>query len=666
MMKLTKDKSVIDFVNEKQNEMKNWKCRVRYEALLDDMQANLIDTASGVLDKINGADRTPAYTYGFGDNGMISQTLQMVRPETSMKSKIPREPFAFGKIMIATSVLGSNIPDGTFTATDKLYARTNYELWKNSWEQDGGNGKATLTNFYQCVIGTGWGAFRTYPNKITIPRKGKQAKILFDGITRECLDPRRTYLGVNTNNRDYWSRGEILYEYDVPYDTFKRAFKGAKIADEKLEMVTDATKGKCVTYKYYESLLDNRTSIICGEYVLYDGELLNSDGFNTIQWANFMVRDTEDPYGVGLYEQIRGNASIADELNSLTYEEVVAEIAPLLFARTTGGGGEMKYKRGSNVVNPLNAASQIEVVKTSGNIEASSRFADQQKLNAESNTGVNNILAGQSGESTLGATVILKEAALNRLVIPRNSVLRAIEADAHATIALIRQNYSEEDVYAFDTQEDFEDFVATNSDYFTGNSAEMEIEPGQKKIFASMSVVMPKSFEYDSEKDDITELTSPKEQYVSDMYGEMKDHGISRQKLNIYIDPNSMLLPSEEMKKQRLLEILPVIKQAFLEIMQVAKVDPIAGKGLSKMLLYMLEEQKINPYKVFPKEIFDALQKGELAVPNADPAALEEAYAGMPTDNNLPQINNPMTNSLDSSMGQAANTANVAGRELQG
>jgi len=664
-MKLTKNQETIDFVNGKHDEMKNWKCRVRYDKLLDDMEANLIDTASGILNKINGADRAPAYLYGWGDNGMITQTLQMTRPESSVKSVIPREPFAFGKIMIATSVLGSNLPNGTFTASDKLYARTNYELWKNSWEQEGGNGKATLTNFYQSVIGSGWGAFRTFPNKITIPRKGKQPKIIFDGITRECLNPRRTFLGVNTNNRDYWSRGECLYEYDIPYEVFKRAIKGAKIDETGLDMVTDATKGKCVTYKYYESLLDNRTCITCGTYCLYDGELLNSDGYNTIQWANFMVRDTEDPYGVGLYEQIRGNAAIADELNSLTYEEVVAEIAPLLFARTTGGGGEMKYKRGSNVVNPLNAASQIEVVKTSGNIEASSRFADQQKLNAESNTGVNNILAGQSGESTLGATVILKEAALNRLVIPRNSVLRAIEADAHAVLALIRQNYSEEDIYAFEDKEEFEDFIATNPDYFTGNHAEDTGPDGKLRYFASMSVAVPKSFEYDAETDDIKELTSPSNNYISEMYGDMADHGISRQKLNISIDPNSMLLPSEEMKKQRLLEILPVIKQAWLEIMQVVKVDPVAAKGLSKMLIYMLEEQKINPYDVFPKDIFDSLQRGDLAAPPAPPEMVDEAYGNMPTDNNLPQINNPMTNSIDSSMGQAANIENVAGRGLQ-
>ena len=59
------------------------------------------------------------------------------------------------------------------------------------------------------------------------------------------------------------------------------------------------------------------------------------------------------------------------------------------------------------------------LLKPPGNVEAGIKYGQLQKQNIEENTGINNIVAGAGSENTLGSTVIMKEAAYNRLTPPK-------------------------------------------------------------------------------------------------------------------------------------------------------------------------------------------------------------------------------------------------------
>ena len=89
-----------------------------------------------------------------------------------------------------------------------------------------------------------------------------------------------------------------------------------------------------------------------------------------------------------------------------------------------------------------------------------------KKQNIEENTGINNIVAGTGAEDTLGSTVIMKEAAYNRLIAPRNSIVVGLENDAHIANTWMVQLYSVDKIFMIDSDEQLAEFVKQNPDYF--------------------------------------------------------------------------------------------------------------------------------------------------------------------------------------------------------
>src|SRR5690606_13217926 len=128
------------------------------------------------------------------------------------------------------------------------------------------------------------------------------------------------------------------------------------------------------------------------------GELPNDDSYGSVVVARCFSKDLNDPYGVGLYEMMRGNTALFTYINSLNAQQVEAEIFPLLFGPQVQNG-TATYKRSPNVINPKNPGTTIDVVRTTGNVNQGIAFANEQKKAIEDNTGVNNIVAGQDAES---------------------------------------------------------------------------------------------------------------------------------------------------------------------------------------------------------------------------------------------------------------------------
>ena len=162
---------------------------------------------------------------------------------------------------------------------------------------------------------------------------------------------------------------------------------------------------------------------------------------------------------------MRGNTALYTYINSLNAQQVEAEIYPLLFGAQVQNG-TASYKRGPNIVNPKNPGTQIDVVRTTGNVSQGIAFADKQKQDIEENTGINNIVAGQNAENTLGSTVILKEAAYNRLTPPKNSMMNGLQSDAHIALSWIKQTYAVDKIFMIDSDSKVAEFAKQNPDYF--------------------------------------------------------------------------------------------------------------------------------------------------------------------------------------------------------
>jgi hypothetical protein len=631
MAKITKeDKNTIEFVENKKKGMKKSQYREKFDALASEIEINLMNTNVTYGQKLYEKSGWGSMVfYNKMANGAydINVYPQKLTDRDQNRSGVPvsQEPIAFSKIMIGASVLGGKLPDCTVLADDKIYAKASYELWKRSWTQVGGNGANTLILTYQNLLTYGWAAWRVYPKRVQVQRNGV-TKILYDDIYREPMEVTRTWLGLGFNHGDYWSWGEVYYEKDMLkeefYDKYPEAMKGKK----KLEYTSETTPADNadlsvseeakdenrekiqthVTIGYYENELLNRYIIKCGKMVIFDGELPNDGSHGSVVTARCFVKNMNDPHGVGLYEMMRGNTALYTYIMSLNAQQVEAEIFPLLFGAQVQNG-TATYKRGPNIVNPKHPGTDIDVIRTTGNVSGGIAFADKQKENIEQNTGVNNIVAGQDSQSTLGATVILKEAAYQRLTPPKNSIVNALEKDAHIANTWMMQIYPVDKIFMIDSEDQLAEFAKQNPDYFI-ESQEIEGEDGNMtgKYAIAASKNLRLNFDFTSDGE-MLENVPTRTISAKGLFDELKNNNHMSDYIEFQIDPDSMLLPSLEIKKQTYAANFPVITNQITLIFSMRNQDPEASAAQLMALEQFLDINGLDIYDYIVKSDYDAI-----------------------------------------------------------
>ncbi len=632
------NKETYKFIEEKKKLMKKSQYRQRFDELSKEIHQNIINTTVSYGEKIYEKTGWGSMVfYNKMANGAydINVYPQKLTDRNQNRSGVPvsQEPIALSKILIATSVLAGKVPDAEVIGDDKVYNKAAYELWKRTWTMKGANGQNTLERTYQNLLTYGWAAFRTYPRRVSVKRQGID-KILFDDVYREPLDPDRTWLGMGQNIGDYWSQFEVYYEKDIPKAEFftmlpdAEAFKSRKnfleksgadlTTSEEAKEENQAYSEHAYTLGYYENVLLNRYVVKCGKFIIYDGELPNEDNYGSILIARCFVKNILDPYGVGLYEMMRGNTALFTYINSLNAQQVEAEIFPLLFGPQVQNGSNT-YRRSPNVINPKSPGSSIDVVKTSGNVQQGIAFGQQQKVAIEENTGVNNIVAGSNAESTLGSTVILKEAALNRLTPPRNSMMNALQTDAHIALSWIEQTYPIDKIFLIDSDGDIANFAQQNPDYFV-EAADVFGDDGipvGKVITASQNLRLNFDFTIDGQ---LLEDVPTRTISARNFFQEMTANGHGKAYVEFLIDPDSMLVPSMEIQKQNYMAISPLITNQINTIFELRRHDPEASAAQLRAFERLLKIQKENIYDYIPKSTYDeiiSLQPSQIPIPGA-------------------------------------------------
>lgn len=647
------DTAAYKFVEEKKKLMKNSQYRKRFDEISTEIRANIINTTVSYGEKIyekTGWGSMVFYNKMSGGGYDINVYPQKLTDRDQNRSGVPvsQEPIALSKILIATSVLAGKVPDAEVVGDDKVYNKAAYELWKRTWTMKGANGQNTLERTYQNLLTYGWAAWRTYPRRVSVKRNGID-KILFDDIYREPMDPDRTWLGIGQNVGDYWSQFEVYYEKDILKSEFFKMvpdalnFKNRKGFLEKCSSSDEAKDQNqelsehSYTIGYYENVLTNRYIVKCGKYIIYRGELPNDDSYGSIMVARCFVKNILDPYGVGVYEMIRGNTALFTYLNSLNAQQVEAEIFPLLFGPQVNNGSNT-YRRSPNVINPKNPGSSIDVVKTSGNVQQGIAFAQQQKTDIEDNTGINNIVAGQNAESTLGSTVILKEAALNRLTPPRNSMMNALQTDAHVAMSWIEQTYSVDKVFLIDSDDSLAEFVKQNPNYFIETQPVVDGEGEDETIVGHLvtaSQNLRLNFDFTPEGD-LLEDVPTRTVSARSLFQDLADNGHKKTYIEFLIDPDSMLVPSMEIQKQNYMAISPIITNQINLIFQLRSQDPEAAAVQLRAFERMLKVQKENIYDYIPKSMYDAiiaLEPSSIPPPSAEaPLDKTKIYKDAPAE----------------------------------
>lgn len=617
-----KDKETVKFLTNKKDTIKKSQYRERFDALAAEIDNNIMNTSVSYGQKrYEKSGWGSMVFYNKMSNGAydINVYPQKITDRDQNRSGVPvsQEPIAFSKILIATAVLAGNLPDAEVIADDKVYAKAIYELWKRSWYLKGGNGENTLSLSYQNLFTYGWAAWRVYPKRVSVKRKGVE-KILFDDVYREPMDPKRTWLGIGFTNGDYWSQFEVLYEKDMLKTEFFEKYPEAKKNPRKLEYCTTSDEAKdedqekarhSVTITYYENVLLNRYIVACGKMVIYDGEMPNDESHGSVVVARCFAKNLNDPYGVGLYEMMRGNTALFTYINSLNAQQVEAEIFPLLFGPQVQNGSAT-YKRSPNVINPKNPGTTIDVIKTSGNVQQGIAFGQQQKMAIEENTGINNIVAGNNAENTLGSTVILKEAAYNRLTAPKNSMMNGLQTDAHIACSWMKQTYPVDKIFLIDSDEQLAEFTKQNPDYFV-ESMEIRDDFGLPKGYAvTASRNLRLNFDFTAEGD-LLEDVPTRTVSAKKLFDEMSSHGHESPYYEFIMDPDSMLLPSLEIQKQTFMALFPIITNQLNLIFQMRVQDPENAVAQLKSLEQLLSIQKESIFDYIPKALYDSIMAME-------------------------------------------------------
>ena len=606
------------FLTDKKKEMKKSQYRERFDTLAAEIGINLMNTNVSYGQKLYEKSGWGSMVfYNKMANGAydINVYPQKLTDRDQNRSGVPvsQEPIAFAKIMIATSVLAGKLPDATVVADDKVYAKAMYELWKRNWSMNGANGENTLMLTYQNLFTYGWAAWRVYPRRVQVKRNGVD-KIMFDDVYREPLECRRTWLGIGFNHGDCWSWGEVYYEKDMPKDEFYQMYPEAKKNKKKLEYCSVSEEAKddnsekahtSVTIGYYENYLSNRYIVACGKMIIYDGELPNDGSHGSVVTARCFVKDLNDPYGVGLYEMMRGNTAIFTYINSLNAQQVEAEIFPLLFGAQVQNGSA-SYKRGPNIVNPKHPGTDIDVIKTSGNVQQGIIYADKQKMAIEENTGVNNIVAGTQSETTLGSTVILKEAAYNRLTPPKNSMIAGLELDAHIANTWMQQIYPVDKVFMIDSQDQLAEFTKQNRDYFVESQEVLDDNGVPVGYVATASKNLRLNFDFTPEGE-VMDNVPTRQISTKGLFDEMKNTGHISDYIEFIIDPDSMLLPSLEIKKQTFNANFPVVTNQITLLYSMRNQDPEAAASQLMALEQFLDVNGMDIYDFISKSDYDAI-----------------------------------------------------------
>lgn len=682
----------IEFLKAKKDELKKNKYRQEFDSLCLEIKENLINTGV-VKRKVDESVRTMVYWPTLRNDGSTDwAVLPRVSGGEAQYSDAPRsaEPIAFSKILVAASAIAANIPDGDTFSTNKIKARAYKELWKRSWEVTEMNGMMTMSTCTQDLLTYGWSAWRVYPKQDVVDKtiNGKMTKkIIFDDTFREPLDPRRTWLGLSYKPTLNVNRPEVLYEIDVTKEEYeklkkrmgKRSKDPAGVSTEAQNEDSEKTTTH-VTLSFYESPSDNRYIIASDNICFYDGEMPNDEVYGSVVVGHCFVSDSKNPYTTGLYEMMRGNAAIYNYINSINAEQVVAEIEPLLFVSGVTGQGDLTYKRGANKINQLPVGAKMEKINTTGNVTLGINYANAQKQDIEENTGVNNIVSGSSSETTLGATVILKEAALNRLIIPRNSLKQMIENDACIFFSWLEQDQINPREFIFANEEDVKAFVAANPGY-THTEGEMDDSddldefgvPLPKNISIYSSQNVPVSFDYskyDPETGDQTMQEYGSSQYsiskasmLSSIKATDAPDQIGYDKVILKVDSNSMLQPSAEIQKQTAMQLFPLIQSSLQLIFGMAKQDPIQAVSQLMSFKTFLEVQKENIYNYIPKQQYDQIMMGGMVqpmvmAPDGSPMGAVQAdgtpVAMAPNGNERALNQSPMNAAVSASITRAA------------
>src|SRR3990167_2669925 len=610
------------------------------------------------------------------------------------------EPSLLVKIQTALSILVDRNPEAIFKATKEKYKNTAgmaQALWRRSWSK----GKSTnqLKLFIFDLAKYGWAIGRTYPRKesregrilVSLnenPSKNKYKKktiVEYNDVYREKLDPYRTWIDDMTNLTDPFSMDDWYFEKDYSKDSFKRIFEiydNAKYVEKGQAYRTAETyniennketvdRNDIITVGFYESKNKDLYSIFIPKQniVLYFSPLPNDSKKLSCWWTYWIERNPRTPYGIGLYEIIKHDKVLYDRLMNMSLDQMIMAIYPMLFY---SGAKQEDITISPGLIKQKLPGTTIEQVK----VQYDQRGFEGLKFIQEridENTGITPTLQGEVQGKTLGEVLHAKDAALKRLNIPLTNIAQAIEDEAYISLSWMSQIYSTPEVLEFVDENELNEYQeetgnravkVTTSQGSANRTKEGELTPNElsideQGISAEFFPVLDLSLTEDREG---VLIESPEDRFfqvgVDILPDQLKWEGV------ITVKVQSMIAPSQEIDRQRKLELFNIIMPVIQLIIQFLQINPKGAVALLKPVRQILEIQDEKPENWLPDEVLE-MEKNpqmmeqimnpeqELMVDQEEPVEGGQGTQPLPSSKAqtvVPQ--NEVTNHLRASLGQ--------------
>lgn len=576
------------------------------------------------------------------------------------------EPLLMVKVQTALSILVDRNPEAIFKAVCEKYQKTSnlgYALWKRSWNI--GRSKHQLKLFIFCLCMKGWAIAHTFPRKIVReveilneldldnPEKNKYKKktiVEYNDIYREVLDPYRTWIDDMTNLTDPWSMDDWYYEKDYSKDTFLREFanyanidkvKFSSRVSEDDDDINNETKQRddIITVGFYEGKNKDLYAIYApsDDVIIYYSPLPNDDKKLSCWWTYWVERDQRTPYGIGLYEMLKHNKVMYDRLKNMTVDQLVMAIYPMLFYSGTNklaGTGDFIISPG--LVKQKLPGTTIEQTQIKYDPRGWESVA-KMKEDMDETTGISQTLQGEITGKTLGEVLHAKDAALKRLNIPLANISQALEDEAYISLSWMNQIYSVPEVIEFANKDELKAYVEeTGTEPLRIIQKNKENEEGLEIPEVIRFNEKNKFKEYLDKVDDEPSFSALKADFYAqldlgieqDREGNLieskenrffrvgKDIQIKDLKWEgkIIVQPQSILVPSKELERQRKLELFNLIAPVVQTMMQLLTQGMMeAALAMYKPLKQILEIQDEKSEDWLPEKIIQMAENPEIA-----------------------------------------------------
>lgn len=577
------------------------------------------------------------------------------------------QPNPYIKIQTALAIMIDKNPTAVFNAGSKKFEATTEiikQLYQRNWEV--AKSKQQLKLFVFNMAKYGWACARTYPLKIT--RKVKNITqynenepeksvwedkevVEYNDVFRENLDVWNTWiddmaLPNNQMSVNDWCYRKV-YNKDVAEDLFS-GYKNWELAKNAQAITTEKVDGQSdieytdknlVEVYFYENRAKDLYVLAVNDVPLIIEPLPVSDSSGvkrlSLWQAPWNLRHSQCPYGIGLYEAIRGDQLMLDKIRNMTIDQLTLSIYKMGFYSGTQAlteTGDIKIKPGTmkQTLDPKN----ITWMEVPGPGRDAWEGMVSLKKDIDDASGIGEALMGKITGKTAFEISQAKESGLARLKTPLDNICDALDQDAYITIALIQLIYSVPEVIKITDTTLIDDYLK-----------EIKSDPTLYKQdeTGAFEAQIYREFPLNLDEDDQGNLYETEQSRFLRIKPEyLKWEGI------ISVKAQSVLTPSKQLDKALELELynilVPLLGQTAQEYLQKMasgvppKFDDLTyGKSL-KSIIKLYDK---DPRDILPDEWTQ--EKPQQPQPLIVPQGGQVPATGQPaTPQSIPQPTQPM------------------------